>query len=50
MDSDIVSRHRKKDIHEVRIDWQLKWIGWIDCYSLRNTRLLAFEWDRQIDL
>jgi len=33
----------------MRIDWQLRWVNQIDWYSLRNTRLLAFEWKCQID-
>lgn len=47
MDNDMISRQRKKDIHDVRIDW----------YLLRNTELisnqdgltglLAFEWECQ---
>jgi hypothetical protein len=43
MDCDIVSRHRKIYINEVRIDWQPKWIDRIDWYLLRNTKLLVFE-------
>jgi len=48
MDNDMICRQRKKDIHDVRIDWYLLRNTGLISNQNKLTGLLASEWKCQI--